>query len=144
VIHYPSNDHTSTPLRQLHQWLMILRKNTIEINFAYSATFWVFNRIFALVFHRILDFKTRLDFYPASIFLPLHVMTILGNPYNSNYSTFHPVPKHEVKYIGMISGSQLKAFNSQLFLPASFLRSSVQISYFYGTKRIINARYIDH
>ena len=23
-----------------------------------------------MVFHRILDFKTRLDFYPASIFLP--------------------------------------------------------------------------
>ena len=28
-----------------------------------------------MVFHRILDFKTRLDFYPASIFLyTLHCM----------------------------------------------------------------------
>ncbi len=25
--------------------------------------------IFVMVFHRILDFKTRLDFYPASYFL---------------------------------------------------------------------------
>jgi hypothetical protein len=31
------------------------------------AGFWVFIRIFASVFHRILDFTTRLGFYPAFI-----------------------------------------------------------------------------
>gem|GEM_PF-6767254 len=33
----------------------------------YSATVWLFICIFATVFHRILDFTTRLGFYPAFI-----------------------------------------------------------------------------
>ena len=40
-------------------------------NFCSSATVWLFIRIFATVFHRILDFTTRLGFYPASIYKTL-------------------------------------------------------------------------
>jgi hypothetical protein len=40
-----------------------------------------------MVFHRILDFKTRLDFYPASIFLYTPVPAAEGNLYQLDIKT---------------------------------------------------------